>query len=318
MVKVIIKLSLFVLLFASTTAMHSMHRLARVAKSPAAKVALGVALGITSTAQVYKPTITYGIPKTAHEPVTVASHGFGARKEHAFGYHVDSGNQGAFIEGVLHAFDYDDVDSPLKTNLGQKADIVILDENAKKYEDCDLFGWSRGASAIGNYAGTHELKNVRAIILESPFDDLKNVVKKKTGFASSASVVGWATNHDPNGVQPVKVADKVDKNIPILIYCCKNDTVVDAGLSIEYYKVLRRSGHNKAYLLVVDRGAHANIINGKDGEIVRNVVHAFKKAHNRPHNPEWAKEGQERYKQCQPAFDEKPKKQSSWFSSLSS
>ncbi len=247
-----------------------------------------------------------------NEPVTVASHGFGANKEAAFGYHVESGYQNAFIQGPMEAFDYDDVHQLSSTCLGQEADIGQLHAIVQKHQDCHVFGWSRGAVAIANYLGTHEVDNVGAVILESPFDDIHSVVKHKTGFASSASVLPLVTNHKPGGIQPIKVAGAVDKNIPILIYCSKGDALIPATSSIEYYRALRRSGHNKAYLLAVDRGSHANIINGPDGRMVRNVIHAFLKDHNRRHNAQWAQAGQERYEQCQPPFE--AEEQQSWFS----
>jgi len=291
-----------------------------VARSPKTALALGATLGMTGLSQVYIPAATFGKTTSNNKVVTVASHGLGANKEQTFGYHTQSGNPNAFIEGRLETFDYDDVHNPNSSCLGQEADINKLHENTQKHKDCNLFGWSRGAVAIANYAGTRLPQNVGAMILESPFDDIKSVVQHKTGFASLASGIGLvATNHNPNGIQPIKVAHSVDLDQPMLIYCSKEDSLIPAKSSIEYYNALRRTGHHKVHLLVVDRGAHANIINGPDGQIVRNVIHAFLKDHNRPYNAEWAKAGQERYKQCQPSCvpDSKPKK-SSWFSSLSS
>jgi hypothetical protein len=173
-------------------------------------------------------------------------------------------------------------------------------QEVNKHQDVNLFGLSRGAVCIANLAGTNKLGNVGCIILESPFDDVKSVVKQKTGFRSCASLLPCFTDHNPNGIQPIKVAQNVNKDIPIFIYCSKQDALIPAQSTINYYKALRKANHKKVYLSVVDHGRHANILNDKDGQIIRNTIHAFLKAHNRPHNIGWAKAGLNRLKNCQP------------------
>lgn len=89
--------------------------------------------------------------------------------------------------------------------------------------------------------------------------------------------------------------DTIDLEIPILIVCSKEDALIPSTSSIALFDALRKRGHKKAHLLVLDHGAHANILWGPDGHIYRNVVHAFYKLYGAPYNPVWAAQGEKHF-----------------------
>ncbi len=264
------------------------------------------------------PTVTYGQLTCQNQIPTVFSHGHGANKGQAWYYSVESECPNAPLEGRVESFDYKDVRDPSTGCLGQRADVERLLEVVKKHKDCSLYGVSRGAVTIANSECFDSLDNVGDVVEESPFAQSKDVVKKVTGFASFASALPLVLpNHDPNGMQPIKSVNCGNKKKPRLIVASKQDRLIPVESTIAYYKGLRDAGHENTHLLVVDYGEHANILSGKDGEKMRNVIHAFKAAYDRPHNPAWAAAGAQLFKKCQPSFpSKKPKK--SFFSSLSS
>ena len=241
-------------------------------------------------------------------PTTVIAHGLRSNQQKSLRYHANNKHFNGFILDEPVVFDFHDVKNPRQSCIGQQADINLLHKKVAPHDECDLFGWSRGAATIANYAGTHQLDNVKSIILESPFDDTRSIIKHKTGFGFLTHLAFKILhpNHKPDGIQPIKSAPFVNRNIPILIYCSMQDQLIPASSSLQYYYALRQSGHNKVHILIVEHGSHANILRSRDGKTVRNVVHAFKKKYGRPYHAEWAKAGEERFALCQPEFPGQP------------
>jgi len=70
---------------------------------------------------------------------------------------------------------------------------------------------------------------------------------------------------------------------------------------LSVYRALLKSGHPNTHLLMLPRGRHARIRRDSDeGRLFQNVAHAFYRAHDIPHNPEWADAGQEAFLRAQP------------------
>jgi len=230
---------------------------------------------------------------------TVFAHGLGGDSSQGNYYHVASGIHYACIEGKLVTFNFTDAGNPTTSCLGQDADISALHKVCKDLENVILFGCSRGAATIANYLGTHQLQNISAAILESPFDRVDSIVKKLNGQESIPLITpAMYPNYDPKGIAPIDVADKISHSIPILLIASKQDALIDYTSTVNLYNKIVASGHPHAYLLVTERGRHANILFDRDGNSVRSVIHAFYKAHNLPHNATWAREGQTRFEQC--------------------
>ena len=92
-------------------------------------------------------------------------------------------------ENQFHAFNFVDAGSRItnvrQCGLAQEKDIKQLQEqiDAQKNKNLILLGLSRGASTAITTVGTHKPKNVKALIVESPFDDIKSIVANIVSYA---------------------------------------------------------------------------------------------------------------------------------------
>jgi len=254
----------------------------------------------------------------AEQPITIFSHGLGGQGDHAIYYHTQSGQPHAFIEGRMESFDYQDVQDSRASCIGQDADMETLHKACETISQATLVGVSRGAATIFNYLAKYIPKNITAVVAESPFDQVSSVVQHKAGFASFESSLPLVfPNYNRSGPQPIQAAKSIDKDIPVLLVCSDEDALIPTSSTKRLYDALCLAQHTKTHLLVTKHGAHANILNGPDGQLYRNVVHAFFKAYNKSHNPRWAAAGQERFASCKPAVTEE-EQSSSWSSFFSS
>jgi len=256
---------------------------------------------------IYKPQDKH------HNITTIFAHGLYGDYRHGLAYHVDTKHPHvfphAYIEGPLHVFDFDDAHDPKKSCLGQDADMARLHDVCKQNDQAILEGSSRGAVAGLNYLGKYQPKNIRAAIFESPFDKLSTIVKHDAYFEFLELVLPYIPykgfpNYNPYGIQPIDVVNKIDQNLPILFICSSQDTRIPAKSTINIYKKLLESGHKNVYLLHVEHGEHATIMQGEDGPLVKHVVHAFLAHCNLAYNKSWAEAGQERFKLCQPSLQD--------------
>lgn len=248
---------------------------------------------------------------------TLFSHGLASKGEKGKFYHIKSGHANAFIQHELHVFDYADVNDIRSSCLGQAADMECLHNACKKHKKVSLLGVSRGAATILNYLAKYKPKNIDVVIVESPFDHVDSVVEHKAGGWGKSLLPASFPNYDCKGAQPITSIKKINRKLPILLVCSEKDTLIPAASTIRLYNAFRKAGYKHVYLLVTKHGPHAKILHKKDGIIYRNVVHAFYKRYNRPHNPQWAAAGEERFASCQPSLAEKSTsslKKSTWWS----
>lgn len=294
---------------------HNM-RLPGMKLNKIAGIACALMLSVSIMCKNKQPKLeTYIVekPKDENQPVTIYSHGYMCNKYTAKVFHrtVESGNwwnSSAYITGPLVSFNYSDSSNPLVTNLGQGDDIERLHQACKDYKHVILVGTSRGAATIVNYLATHKPTNIIGVVLESPFDHIDTVAEyvlsnfriKNIKNTQSTIQSFWFRNVDSNGIQPIKVAHDIPKEIPILFICTKGDSIIHHTSTANLYNALHKAGHKKAHLLTCDHGAHGMIMWSKDGKLFRNVVHAFFKHYNLPYNKTWAQQGLDKFTQCQP------------------
>lgn len=240
-------------------------------------------------------------------------HGMKSNKNAGWYRHVSTGHPNAFIEGPLDGVNFDDHENIYETCIGQTADVNKLHDFCKKYYSLRLIGSSRGSATILNYLGTYQPLNILAAVLESPFDTVQNVIDYVLGKSKQIPGTPWVAlkfsqwlfpKYNPAGLQPKDVIHTIPKHIPILLICSKEDEIVSAQSTINLYIKLVQAGHAETYLLIVDHGKHANIMIGKDGHILRDVIHAFYRHYGLPYNPTFAEQGRERFMQCQPSLSD--------------
>lgn len=214
-----------------------------------------------------------------------------------------------------------------ETSFGQENEIArlykaynkLLDKHYEEIntasEDVDviLTGVSRGASNLLVFAGTHTLDNVKAMVLESPYftmgEVIASVLQKKNldrwiplsyGETVAEFIFKKYTRH---GYSPGNCIENISQNIPIFIICSQEDHLVPCSSSINVYKKLVECGHKHAYIFITTQGRHAAILQGPEGEQYQQVINAFYKKYNLSYNPSDAEKGEPLLAMCQPIFD---------------
>lgn len=227
---------------------------------------------------------------------------------------------------ILISFNYPDAGKSIhinrkETSLAQENEVKALHEahgNIHHKNGIVGLGVSRGASAFIVWLGTHpdesKIQNIRALVLESPFDSIDSVLRYIIGEklyksprirAFCHGLVSFIfSKYDKNYITPFEAASKVPLNIPILIICSEEDTRVPADLSKKLYDELVRTGHPNVHFIKIKHGSHGKLIEGADSETYRNVVHSFYKKYGLPHHEEYAQLGQAILDASQPARDQ--------------
>lgn len=271
--------------------------------------------------------------KYLQKTIYLFSHGLGGTHKQAYRYtkHKQNSsktdpNRRYIIDGDLATFNFPDATERFwrvnraNTSFGQYNEIQEL---AKQYnlivrehtDSCTpgivLIGVSRGASAAINFAASYQCNHLKALILESPFDSMNTVIKHQI----SKLRLGWIpgiqaiskgltrfifSEYRENGLQPIDAICALSKTLPVLLVCSKKDTLVPCYSTIRLYEKLKQSGHEHVHILILDHGQHAKILTQQQGTHYQNVVHAFYKKYNLPHNEHFALNGESKLKKCIP------------------
>ena len=323
------KLSLYTLCISALLVPQATQPMGTFAKKISTKIVAGIAAGtFASTALALSQQAKSGITESisGRDSAFIFSHGLGGNKNNATFYKEG----GILWPKPIHSFNYPDVTqddgfNAAESSLGQAPDIAALKnayEQAKStHKDLVFFGVSRGAATIINFLGTNACPEAKAAILESPFDCVESIARNKAwilGSISHSVVPSFYKKYDINGPQPIQNVHKIPKELPILFVCSKKDALIPARSTQALYKELKKNGHEHAYILTVNTGAHANILSGDEGIAYRNVVHAFYQKYNMPHHPKCAEQGRELLQKCQPSIEELTPPTVSWWQWLSS
>jgi pimeloyl-ACP methyl ester carboxylesterase len=237
-------------------------------------------------------------------------------------------NNHYIIKNPLVLFDFPDAknDDRLEwhhehVNLGQDLDIATLHDAYEyalaQYPDRDvvLAGVSRGAATIINFVAKFKPNRVKALVLESPFDTLENVIK----HLLNRHHIGWipfsytlAAKYMQSqfpllkleGIVPAQVVQQIPHDIAIFLVHGENDKTVPKKSSELLYIKLREAGHNKVHLFEIATGNHARIMQGPEAWLYHQVVHAFYKNYQLPHDAQAASRGEFVFKHCQPPVEE--------------
>ncbi len=203
-------------------------------------------------------------------------------------------------------------------NLGQEEDILRMNQAyeyaVKKVPNAEGFvltGISRGAATCINFVATHQPENIKAIVVESPFDTIKSVVDhllKRFNlhwmpFSTDMGMLIAETKFeclDTQGILPLNLITHIPSTIPILIVGSHSDDVVPISSIRALYTALKRTGHQHVYLLELTTGRHARLTQGAQGMLYASCVHAFYHRYGLPHNSDLVEQGQQILAECQP------------------
>ncbi len=191
---------------------------------------------------------------------------------------------------------------------GEKERTFLMEQHANIKSNAVIgVGVSRGASAFITGIGTHPdqvaVENIKALVLESPFDSMDSILRNIIGEYLYQYPAARSLGHNlirfifsqykKRATSPLEAAKNVPLDLPILIICSEQDTRVPASSSEKLYDELIRTGHDKAHFVKLTRGVHGSLIQGPDGETYRNAVHAFYKKYGLDHNAEYAELGKD-------------------------
>lgn len=209
-----------------------------------------------------------------------------------------------------------------QVNLGQQLDLERFDYAFKEmqglFDDKHyvLVGLSRGAATIINYVAMHKPPQVKALVLESPFDNFENIInhilKKRLHlhWIPLSTQLGLLASQyyfpslNQNGIFPIRAIVSIPVDIPIIFIHSKKDRVISINASRRLYKILRSRGHQHVYLLELNQGRHGFLLEGDDASRYQKVIHAFYQKYNLPHNQQLAQQGKKELENIQPSVDE--------------
>ena len=275
--------------------------------------------------------------ETEHDTAMLFAHGIAATHNQGLNHfarytsrNIDgsyNNNRYWLFDQPIVTFDFPDSQeqgqfNKLYVNLGQQLDQERLDFVFKKMLEelpsCTKIigsGISRGAVTWLNYAAEHRPVQLGALILESPFENIKSIISNllrrfHLGWVPfSTSLTAWAIKKkfpslNMNGPFSIDLVDQIDKELPIFIVHSRSDQVVPNNCSRKLYVKLVQSGHNHVYLLELARGEHGKLMQGMEAELYQNCVHGFLQKYDLPHCAEFAQRGRSLLATCQPSMQE--------------
>ena len=252
--------------------------------------------------------------KGGDQETTLFVHGIAETHKQALWYTSKQEPSAHLIDGDLYTYDFPDATKRFwrvnftRTAFGQEYEVeglqrayeqVMTKQPEKKVI---LMGMSRGAATILNFVAKYQPKNIKALVVESPFDSTISIVKNMLQRCYLDKVPGMQTlghyimsaifwQHSPNGMQSIDLIEKIDKKIPILFVCSREDKVVPLQSTIDLYQKLKESGHEKVHIFIAQSGKHGKILHSDDGNNYEKVTNAFYKKYGLSYNKKLADEG---------------------------
>ncbi len=257
-----------------------------------------------------------GIPSGQKEPIFIHScprDNFKGRLIHGRTGHsfrcTNAWLKNSIINGTFVTFDYffDGKDFDLGQGINIDALKKIYSEVINKNPQAPIIiaATCIGAKIALEFAVTHNPEHVKAMILESPFIDVKNVVYNLGKnylnwfpFADTSnkasmiqSIIELYAPHCKETINlPHANLNKINPNIPLFIAHLKNDSMCSDEQMYQLVADLRKSGNTNIYLLVLQdtKTKHGHLNQKKE---FSQAANAFLAEHNLPHDKQLAAEG---------------------------
>ena len=173
-----------------------------------------------------------------------------------------------------------------KTSMAQDSEIHRLNKIIQHVKELNptadivLAGMSRGASTIITTMARHVHPEVKALILESPFGSIEDIVNNmKPSFISLDRAMSFACtvfgSYKRDGIRPIDVVDQLPKDLAIIFIASKKDQRVPVESTLSLYDELINSGHQHTYLQLLDHGKHSKLLSSQDGSKYQQAIHTF-------------------------------------------
>jgi hypothetical protein len=202
-------------------------------------------------------------------------------------------------------------------NIAQEKDIKALQatyaKHIQKYPDTDviLYGDSRGATTIFNFIALENPTQVKAAVLEAPFDSMPHVIKhciySDKDHAAEKRLTETLSlmmrSYKKSAPSPRDYAELIRDDIPLLFITSLKDWIVPPQCTMYLYNRLKERGLKDVHILVLEHPTHPGYMLDHEGDknIYESVVHAFYKHYNLPHNAAKAAAGKDYFARTQPA-----------------
>ncbi len=212
--------------------------------------------------------------------------------------------QSGSIQCSTIGFDYIDTVDNFDHGCAIRAECLrhTLNHVQQKTKNIILFGDSIGAKTILCLATQNPLDHVKALVLESPLFDMKNMVRNEakhdfwwlpdSGKEKLYDMLcRILPKYKPEDEITLERLANVPKDIPIFYAHLYNDNLIDNQTAKDLVKALRDSEHT-VYFIVIDnpKAKHSRIA---DSQPFIKAVNAFYKKYDLPYNADLAQEGQE-------------------------
>ncbi len=242
------------------------------------------------------------------ESIAIFAHGLGGDADQRIYYHDTIGcpivgQNGPEWDRTKYGHNI----GPQQSCLAQEDDIFVITKQIKKYtqenKNIILFGVSKGAATMINtiaWLATHNpdlLKNINAVILESPFASVEKVVARIVGInfdeqtkhTNKSIAHEYFPNYNPENITPIKSVtsmwDTVNRNLVIVFVHSKQDKLIDITDSQLLHGTLKQKNFKNLYLIEAQTGQHANIFWGPDRKHILEKLHEIYRKHNLPIQP---------------------------------
>lgn len=188
--------------------------------------------------------------------------------------------------------------NPFSCSLGQDHELEQLNskwqELNEEFPDADgfvLIGISRGASIIINFLARYKPQKIKAVVLESPFDTIDNVIKHKAAlWGRSVSLLKKLVplifrKFDFNGIQPDNVIDQITEDVPMLFVTVEHDHMVPLVCAENLISKRKQNNYRHVHHLHLMQGKHGKLLLGPDAHMYKQTLHTFFAHYNLPHDP---------------------------------
>ena len=193
---------------------------------------------------------------------------------------------------------------PTKVNLAQEKDLALFkqvyDKHLAELQDVDgkaqsivLYGTSRGSATVFNFCALYRPSEVKALVCEGLFDSIEHIFTetKSVRVRGMIKLLPKVTEFKHDGILPIKVAQEIPRDMPVLLITSLKDKVVPHACTMNVYRTLRETGHTNVHILVCKKASHIGYPWCSEKKLYESVVHAFYKKYGLPHIPEYADAG---------------------------
>ncbi len=215
------------------------------------------------------------------------------------------------INGPFITFDYffdaDEFDFGQGVNIASLKTIYDATTTKNPQAPLIIAGTCIGAKIALELASRYQPQNLQALILESPFINVKKVMRNwakkymgwipfadqdaKDSMITSTLGVYFSDFESTVNRAPANIS-QIDPKMPIFIAHLQGDSFCSDQEMLEIVQQLAKYGNTNIYLLIIKdpKLSHGRLGNKKEFCL---AINAFLAAHNLPHTPEFSQQGKE-------------------------